>query len=108
MTDGVRTAYAASDMTDPPEWADLRATATKAGMLIAATDGTAHWLLHGGVPALRLVAPMDVGGGANWIGLRRNSAHVTTGIALTPLLPGWAALPLLLAVLLMAWRREGR
>lgn len=108
VTDGVRTAYAASDMADPPEWADLRATATKAAPLIAATDGSAHWLLGGGVPALRVVAPMDVGGGANWIGLRRNYAHVTTGIALTPLLPSWAALPLLLAVLLITWRREGR
>jgi hypothetical protein len=108
VTDGTRTAYAASDMADPPEWADLRATATKAGALIAATEGSAHWLLNGGVPALRVVAPADVGGGANWIGLRRNNAHVTTGIALTPLLPGWAALPLMLAVLLVAWRREGR
>jgi hypothetical protein len=108
VNDGTRTAYAASDLADPPEWADLRATATKAGPLIAATDGSAHWLLRGGVPALRLVAAGNVSGGANWIGLRRNDAHVTTGIALTPLLPGWAALPLLLGVLLIAWRREGR
>jgi hypothetical protein len=108
VSDGTRTAYAASDMADPPEWADLRGTATKAGAVIAATDGSAHWLLSRGVPALRLVAPADVTGGADWIGLRRNDAHVTTGIALTPLLPGWAALPLLLAVLLVAWRREGR
>ena len=106
--DGSRTAYAASDMADPPEWADLRATATKAAALLAATDGSAHWLLREGVPALRLVAAENVSGGDDWIGLRRNDAHVTTGIALTPLLPGWAALPLLLCVLLMAWRREGR
>jgi hypothetical protein len=112
VSDGTRTAYAASDMADPPEWADLRATATKAGAIIAATGGSAHWLLRGplgiNVPVLRLVAAGDVGGGDSWIGLRRNHAHVTTGIALTPLLPGWAALPLLLAVLLVAWRREGR
>jgi hypothetical protein len=108
VNDGTRTAYAASDMADPPEWADLRATAIKAGALIAATEGSAHWLQRGGVPALRLVTPADVSGGDGWIGLRRNDAHVTTGIALTPLLPGWAALPLLLGVLLIAWRREGR
>ena len=108
VSDGIRTAYAASDLADPPEWADLRATATKAGAVIAATDGSAHWLLHGGVPALRLVAAGNVSGGTDWIGLRRNDAHVTTGIALTPLLPAWAALPLLLGVLLIAWRREGR
>ncbi len=112
VSDGTRTAYAASDLADPPEWADLRATATKAGALVAATEGSAHWLLGANaaitVPALRLVSPGDVSGGDSWIGLRRNDAHVTTGIALTPLLPGWAALPLLLCVLLMAWRREGR
>jgi hypothetical protein len=108
VSDGARTAYAASNMADPPEWADLRATATKAGALIAASEGSAHWLLRDGVPSLRLVAAGDVGGGEHWIGLRRNNAHVTTGIALTPLLPAWAALPLLLGVLLIAWRREGR
>ena len=108
VSDGMRTAYAASDMADPPEWADLRATATKAGGLIAATEGSAHWLLSGGVPSLHLVAAGEVSGGNDWIGLRRNDAHVTTGIALTPLLPGWAALPLLLCILLIAWRREGR
>jgi hypothetical protein len=112
-SDGIRTAYAASDMADPPEWADLRATATKAGAIVAATEGSAHWLLHGAppgveIPALRPVAASDVSGGGDWIGLRRNDAHVTTGIALTPLLPGWAALPLLLGVLLIGWRREGR
>jgi hypothetical protein len=113
VSDGIRTAYAASDMADPPEWADLRATATKAGAIVAATEGSAHWLQHGAppgteIPALRLVAAGDVSGGGGWIGLRRNDAHVTTGIALTPLLPGWAALPLLLGVLLIGWRREGR
>jgi hypothetical protein len=108
VSDGTRTAYAASDLADPPEWADLRATATKASALIAATDGSAHWLQRGGVPALRLVAAGNVSGGGDWIGLRRNDAHVTTGIALTSLLPAWAALPLLLGVLLIAWRREGR
>ncbi|MCB8875617.1 hypothetical protein [Acidisoma silvae] len=108
VTDGIRTAYAASDMADPPEWADLRATATKAGGVIDATHGSAHFLGAGGAPQLRLVEAGDVPGGPDWIGLRRNHAHVTTGIALTPLLPGWAALPLLILVLLIAWRREGR
>ena len=107
VSDGARTAYAASDTADPPEWADLRATATKAAGIIAATDGSTHWLRRDGVPSLALVAAGDVSGGENWIGLQRRNAHVTTGIALTPLLPPWAALPLLLGVLLIAWRREG-
>ena len=108
VSDGTRTAYAASDMADPPEWADLRATATKAADVIDATHGSAHFLGAGGVPALRLAEGNNTQGGEDWIGLRRNHAHVTTGIALTPLLPSWAALPLLILVLLAAWRREGR
>ncbi|GAB0113468.1 hypothetical protein [Acidisoma sp. C75] len=108
VTDGTHTAYAASDTADPPEWRDLRATASKAAPVIAATHGSAHFLLAGGTPALRLVGPGAVAGGPGWIGLRRNDAHVTTGISLTPLMPGWAALPLLMLVLLIAWRRESR
>ena len=107
VTDGVRSAYAASDAADPPEWADLRATARPAAALMAETGGSAHWLGAGGVPALRLVGPEDTAGGADWLGLRRNGAHVVTGLALTPLLPGWAALLLLLGCLLLAWKREG-
>jgi hypothetical protein len=30
-----------------------------------------------------------------------------TGIAATPLLPPWLALPLILGLALLAWRREG-
>jgi hypothetical protein len=108
VSDGTRIAYAASDTADPPEWADLRATATKLQGVISATHGSAHFLDSGGTPSLRLVEPAAVEGDNNWIGLRRNHAHVTTGIALTPLLPAWAALPLLMVVLLVAWRREGR
>ncbi|HTI00465.1 MAG TPA: hypothetical protein VL752_05915 [Acidisoma sp.] len=108
VSDGARTAYAASDTADPPEWRDLRATATKAGALIKASHGSAHFLEAEGTPGLRLVDAAATPGGPGWIGLRRNHAHVTTGIALTPLLPGWAALPLLLALALLAWRREGR
>lgn len=108
VTDGVRTAYAASDTADPAEWRDLRATATKAGNLIAASRGSAHFLEAGGTPALRLVDAAATPGGPDWIGLQRRHAHVTTGIALTPLLPAWIVLPLLLALALLAWRREGR
>ena len=46
--------------------------------------------------------------GAGWIGLRRNDDHVVTGISAIPLLPPWAALPLLLGLVVGAWRREGR
>ena len=46
--------------------------------------------------------------GGGWIGLRRNGDHTVTGIAAMPLLPPWLALPLVLGVAVLAWRREGR
>jgi hypothetical protein len=46
--------------------------------------------------------------GNGWLGLRRNQDHIVTGVAALPLLPPWLALPLVLGVALVAWRREGR
>ncbi len=46
--------------------------------------------------------------GAGWIGLRRRDAHLVTGVSSVPLLPAWAGPLLLLGLVLLAWRREGR
>lgn len=46
--------------------------------------------------------------GGGWIGLRRNGDHTVTGIAAVPLLPPWLALPMVLGLAVLAWRREGR
>jgi hypothetical protein len=46
--------------------------------------------------------------GQGWIGLRRNADHTVTGITAMPLLPPWLALPLVLGLAILAWRREGR
>jgi hypothetical protein len=46
--------------------------------------------------------------GPGWIGLRRNADHTVTGITALPLLPPWLALPLVLGLAILAWRREGR
>ena len=48
-----------------------------------------------------------MGSGAGWVGLRRNHDHVVTGLDSVPLLPPWLALPLLLGLVVLAWRREG-
>ncbi|RKJ98011.1 hypothetical protein, partial [Teichococcus wenyumeiae] len=63
------------------------------------------------VPELRRVAAgrdMAGGTGSGWLGLRRNQDHVVTGVSALPLLPPWLALPLVLGVAVVAWRREGR
>ena len=112
VTDGTRHAYAAAQPGDPEEIADLRATATKLAPVAARTGGTIDWLgddpAHVQVPQLRLVAAGAAAHGSGWIGLSRTGAHVVTGTRSDPLLPPWVVLPLLLAVLFAAWRREGR
>ncbi len=67
-----------------------------------------HWLSDGGVPDLRRVAPGRQAWGRDWIGLRRNGAYRVTSVEQTPLLPAWAAVILLLGMVLIAWRVEGR
>jgi hypothetical protein len=112
-SDGVRTAYAASGAANPPEIADLRATGTALAPLARSTGGSVHWLDPDGtgttptVPELRRSEPGHESAGSGWIGLQRRHDHVVTGIAATPLLPPWLALPLILGLMLLAWRREG-
>jgi hypothetical protein len=107
VTDGVRTAYAASGVANPLEIADLRATAGKLEPVMRDSGGSVHWLANG-IPALRRVEPDRESAGADWIGLQRRHAHLVTGIASLPLLPAPLALPLLLGLALLAWRREGK
>ena len=80
--------------------------------LARATGGGTAWLgddaAHPAVPALRLVGPGEPAAGPGWIGLRRHGAHVVTGQQAQRLLAGWLVLPLVLVLMLMAWRREGR
>ncbi len=105
VSDGTRLAYAAVGLDNPLEYADLRATADRVRKLAEATGGGVAWLGHG-VPELRRVGSGDVAAGAGWIGLRRRDAHLVTGVDSVPLLPAWAALPLLLGLVVAAWRRE--
>lgn len=104
-TDGTRSAFVAVAPPDPPEFADLRATATRLAPLARASGGSVHWLAAG-VPRLERGS-----GGAGAIGLPRRGGFQVTGVAETPLLPPavwpWAALVLILGLALLAWRREG-
>jgi len=112
VSDGARTAYAAAGAANPPELADLRATATKLQPLARASQGGVHWLAESpdraSVPQLRRVEAGRDSSGGSWIGMQRRRDHVVTGITAVPLLPSWAALPLILGLAVLAWRREGR
>lgn len=110
--DGRRQAYAAAVPANPLELADLRASPERMAEVVQASGGAVRWLGDGvAVPELRRVAAgrdMAGNGPASWIGLRRNADHTVTGISALPLLPPWLALPLLLGLALLAWRREAR
>ena len=116
VADGRRTAFAAAEAPNPMEVADLRADAAPLAPLVAASAGALRWLGPDATPAVpelrRVAVGRDSHGGASpgpgWIGLRRNGDHTVTGITALPLLPPWAALPLVLGLALLAWRREGR
>ncbi len=106
-TDGTRTAYAAAGAANPLELSDLRATGTLLQPLIHATGGSLHFLDPAGTPELRRTEPGREASGSGWIGLERRHDHLVTGIAALPLLPPWLALPLILGLAVLAWRREG-
>jgi hypothetical protein len=115
VSDGRRSAFAAAAAANPPEIADLRADPGPLAPILAATGGAARWLGDAPEPALpelrRVAIGRDARGGDarnGWIGLRRNNDHTVTGIAAMPLLPPWLALPLVLGLAVLGWRREGR
>jgi hypothetical protein len=106
QADGAMDAAAGQD--NPLEYADLRATADRMGPLVRASGGGVTWLGATGAPRLVRVGMHDTAAGPGWIGLRRRDAHLVTGVDTVPLMPPWAALPLLLGLALAAWRREAR
>jgi len=109
-TDGDHTAYAAAGAANPPELADLRATAGFVTKLARGSGGGVHWLGTAAapdIPELRRTEADRAAAGSAWIGLQRRHDHLVTGIAGLALLPAWLSLPLMLALLVLAWRREG-
>jgi len=108
VTDGARTAFAASGPLNPLEFTDLRASPDLLLPIVEATGGAVHRLAGGTVPELRKVRPGRDTAGSGWMGLRANGDYVVTGIASAPLLPALGVLLVGLGALLLAWRREGR
>ena len=108
IADGSLVAFAAAKLPNPPEIADLRATATLLAPLVRASVGSVHWLDPDGAPALRRIEPGRETSGSAWIGMQRRHDYIVSGIATLPLLPAWLALPLILGLALLAWRQEGR
>jgi hypothetical protein len=108
VSDGDQTALAAAGALNPKEYRNVRASAEKMRPLVAATGGGVAQYAADGVPRLRKVDPGRQQSGAGWFGLQDNDAYRVTGVAQMPLLPPWAGLILVGALILLAWFREAR
>ena len=107
IEDPAQATWTAAGAVDPPELADLRATADVLAPVAEATGGGAAWL-RDGLPRFRQVEPGQIAAGRGWMGLRRNNAYTVTGVREVPLLPALLVLAAVLAPLAAAWWREGR
>ena len=103
--DGTHLAFAVVGQDDPLEFADLRATGDTLRKAVHDSGGGVAFTASS-TPQLRFVGTTGTAAGSGWIGLRRQGAHLVTGVSTEPLLPPWLALPLLLGLLFAAWRRE--
>jgi len=106
-TDGILSTVTAAGPLNPKEVADMRATDEVLRPDAQASGGSVHWL-EDGVPQIRRVEKGDTASGSNWIGLRSNGAYRVTALEQEKLMPQWLALLLIVGMLLLAWRLEGR
>jgi len=106
-TDGILSTVTAAGPLNPKEVADMRATDEVLKPDAQASGGSVHWL-EDGVPEIRRVGTGDTASGSNWIGLRSNGAYRVTALEQEKLMPQWLALLLIVGMLLLAWRLEGR
>ena len=77
-----------------------------AAAMAASGGGVAR--IEAGQPDIRRVSPGRTAAGRGWLGITPRGASATTGLRVTPLLPGWAFLLLAAALSLAAWLVEGR
>jgi hypothetical protein len=97
----------------------VTATADKLKPLVEATGGGVFWTKGDGpfasadpaivdVPRVTMLSSAKVLAGSGWLGLKDRDAYVTRGVKLTPMFSGIVALAALLALIGIAWWREGR
>ena len=108
VSDGTRTAFAASGDLNPVEMADLRSTETVLEPLAQASGGGIFRLAESGLPQIRRVRADRDTAGSSWLGLKANEDHIVTGVDQVPLLPAILLLLLGLGMTVTAWWREGR
>jgi hypothetical protein len=96
---------------------EVVATDARMKPIADATGGGVFWtsptgILAAGqtvdVPRISMMSNAKVLAGSGWMGLKDREAYLTRGVKLTPMFNGLAALSALLALMALAWWREGR
>jgi len=114
---GPLTAVALAGIDDPKEMSEVTATEDKMKPIADATGGGVFWTRGNGLlssstgvdlPRISMLANARVLAGSGWLGLKDREAYVTKGVKVTPMFTGLAALSALLALIALAWWREGR
>jgi hypothetical protein len=114
---GALTAVANAGVEDPREMSEVTATDQKMKPIADATGGGVFWTKPSGllasatdidVPRISMMSAAKVMAGSGWLGLKDRQAFLTRGVKLTPMFTGLAALSALLALIALAWWREGR
>ena len=115
---GQLTAVAHAGIEHAREMSEVTATDAKLKPLVESTGGGVFWTRGGGllsavssgvdVPRISMLSNARVLAGSGWLGLKDREAFVTRGVRLIPMFTGFLALAALLALMAMAWWREGR
>jgi len=109
VTDGELRAVASLGPDNPREFEDVGAIAEQLAPLADETNGGVFWLNEQGAsPSLRGVRPGRDAAGNDWAGLRQNAGYTLQSVSQVPLFSPLLALPLMIALILLGWRREGR
>ncbi|MCZ0811581.1 MAG: hypothetical protein ACQEVT_03820 [Pseudomonadota bacterium] len=91
----------------PVEFEQTIASADPVAPMLERTGGGAL-ALEDGLPRIRDVRPGRPAAGRGWIGLTPRGAFETASVTQTALLPAWAVLLLISALIIGGWLREGR
>ena len=95
---------------NPKEYADLQSSTEILQPTSDATDGGVYRVntAASNLPDIRRVSRRGNASGGNWLGLRERDAYAVRSSSSQPLLPGILGAGLIILLLLLAWRREGR
>ena len=108
---GDLTTVALNGPANPREYADVSSTVSVFAPLADATDGSVKRIGTDELaeaPEIRWVGKRAETSGDDWIGLRRRDAYAVRDSQAQSLLPGVAGMGLVLILMMLAWRREGR